>query len=242
MSRKDKLAAWKSEMRLIWATGTTCDRLKELKRDINALAMEIREEDLNGQSETEWKHMMEEDELTASATLFALKQDYAKDEDGDVHWWLDTAHSLLVADRYLHSGARALLAMGRAVAAGEGSRLLDEAEIRVRDVVVWRCHATAPDNRSLFEDNLMTAFGDELTGPLRSRLLNAHRRCVFDRVKNTFQSNGLQTRLKRGQVRPSRHKTPGIGGVSWAPPGLRSEFGKNKSVPWLTPLNARLCL
>ena len=85
MSRKDKLAAWKSEMRLIWATGTTCDRLKELKRDINALAMEIREEDLNGQSETEWKHMMEEDELTASATLFALKQDYANDEDGDVH-------------------------------------------------------------------------------------------------------------------------------------------------------------
>ena len=85
MSKKDKLAAWKSELRLIWATGTKCGTLKELKQDINALAMEIREEDLNGQSAIEWKHMMEEDELTASATVFALKQDYANDEDGDVH-------------------------------------------------------------------------------------------------------------------------------------------------------------
>ena len=243
-NKKDQLAEWKSELRLLWAMGKRahCYRKSQLKQVINALEIEIREETLNGQSTTDWKHMMDEDELKASATVFALKQDYENEEDGDVHWWLDIAHSILVADRCLHSGARALLAMGRAVAAGEGSRLLNEAEIRVRDVVVWRCHATAPDNRSLFEDNLMTAFGDELTGPLRSRLLNAHRRCVFDRVKNTFQSNGLQTRLKRGQVRPSRHKTPGIGGVSWAPPGLRSEFGKNKSVPWLTPLHARLCL
>ena len=244
-NKKDRLAEWKSELRLLWAMGKRahCHRKSQLKQVINALEIEIREEDLNGQSTTDWKHMMDEDELKASATVFALKQDYENEEDGDVHWWLDTAHSLLVADRCLHSGARALLAIGCAVAAGEGSLLLNDAETQVRDVVVWRCHVTATANRLLFEDNLMAAFGDELTDPLRSRLLNAHRRCVFDRVKNTFQSNGLQNRLKRGHVRPSRHKTPGIdGGDAWPPPGLRSEFGKNKSVPWLTPLNARLSL
>ena len=67
------------------ATGAQCDRKAQLKQDINALAMEFRDENLNNQSATEWKHMMDEDELTASATVFALKQDYANDEDGDVH-------------------------------------------------------------------------------------------------------------------------------------------------------------
>ena len=245
-NKKDRLAEWKSELRSLWAMGKRahCDTKSQLKQFINELEIEIREEDLNGQSTTDWKHMMDEDELKASATVFALKQDYENEEDGDVHWWLDIAHSILVADRCLRSGARALLAMGRAVAAAgvlprEASLLLSDAETKVRDVVVWRCHVTAPDNRQLFKENLMAAFGDELTDHLRARLLNGHRRCVFDRVKDSFQSNGMQNRLKRGHVRPSRHKIPSIDGDTRHPPGLKSELGMNNSVPWMTPMPGR---
>ena len=129
----------------------------------------------------------------------------------EAQWLFKRAHG----DQPMTSqvAARALLAATAAYAScppGSPRRLLDEAEKKLRDCLVWCAQVKAPLNdRTEFMHALLSAFGDDSVmqdADFVSCLLHSHQKAVGGKFHDAFLSHSAEEALKRQGVRGPRQR------------------------------------